>query len=60
MQTGGMNFLRWMRVPGDVLFATGAAILGWFVIGLITGHSYDKNQLETAKEEGSKKLTFAN
>ena len=40
-----MQTLRWMRVPGDMLFALGAVILGWFVIGLLTGHSYqtDKN-----------------
>ncbi|MFP5228289.1 MAG: cbb3-type cytochrome c oxidase subunit I, partial [Acidobacteriota bacterium] len=42
LQTPSMQFLRWMRVPGDVLFAAGAAILGLFVVGLITGHSYDK------------------
>lgn len=35
-----MQSLRWMRVPGDVLFAAGAALLGWFVLGLLTGHSY--------------------
>jgi nitric oxide reductase subunit B len=40
LQTPSMQFLRWMRVPGDVLFAAGAAVLGLFVIGLITGHSY--------------------
>jgi nitric oxide reductase subunit B len=32
--------LRWMRVPGDILFALGAALMGWFVLGLLTGHSY--------------------
>ncbi len=37
----GMNTLRWMRVPGDSLFAIGALVLGWFVLGLVTGHSYD-------------------
>jgi nitric oxide reductase subunit B len=42
LQTPSMQFLRWMRVPGDILFASGAAILGLFVIGLITGHSYEK------------------
>ncbi|HEU5458083.1 MAG TPA: nitric-oxide reductase large subunit [Terracidiphilus sp.] len=40
LQTPSMQALRWMRVPGDVLFAAGAAILGLFVIGLLTGHSY--------------------
>jgi nitric oxide reductase subunit B len=27
---------------GDTTFAFGALVLGWFVLGLITGHSYDK------------------
>ncbi len=40
LQSPVMQTLRWMRVPGDILFAVGAAILGWFVLGLLTGHSY--------------------
>ena len=43
LQTPSMQLLRWMRVPGDILFAAGAAILGLFVIGLLTGHSYQKS-----------------
>lgn len=43
LQHGPMNTLRWMRVPGDSLFAIGALVLAWFVIGLVTGHSFDKN-----------------
>ncbi len=39
MQSGAMNSLRWMRVPGDIMFAAGAAFFAWFVLGLITGHS---------------------
>ncbi len=27
---------------GDTLFAFGALVLGWFVLGLITGHSFDR------------------
>jgi len=42
MQTPSMQMLRWMRVPGDVIFTIGAVILAFFVIGLVTGHSYDK------------------
>ena len=42
LQTGPMQALRWMRVPGDVLFALGAALLGWFVLGLLTGHSFEE------------------
>ena len=44
LQTPTMQTLRWMRVPGDVLFAAGCVILGLFVIGLLTGHSYEKQQ----------------
>ena len=42
LQTPAMQTMRWMRVPGDVLFAAGAAILGLFVVGILTGHSYKK------------------
>lgn len=41
MQTPLINHLRWMRMFGDTLFAIGALVLGWFVLGLITGHSFD-------------------
>ena len=30
-----------MRMFGDTLFAFGALVLGWFVLGLVTGHSFD-------------------
>jgi nitric oxide reductase subunit B len=39
MQTGVMNVLRWLRVPGDTIFAIGVFTLGWFVLGLKTGWS---------------------
>jgi nitric oxide reductase subunit B len=48
LQTPSMQAMRWMRVPGDVLFAVGAAILGLFVVGLLTGHSYQKPELTDA------------
>jgi nitric oxide reductase subunit B len=50
MQSGPMQALRWMRVPGDVLFALGAALLGWFVLGLLTGHSYEPESRKTAED----------
>ncbi len=40
LQTGFMNDLRWMRVPGDTLFAFGMVVFCWFLLGLLTGHSY--------------------
>ncbi len=50
MQTGIMNNLRWMRVIGDTLFAAGAVVLGWFVLGLLTGHSFDRTAVVRAGE----------
>ena len=43
MQQPLLNHLRWMRMIGDTMFAFGALVLGWFVLGLITGHSFDKS-----------------
>ena len=43
MQTPLLNHLRWLRMIGDSIFALGALVLGWFVLGLVTGHSYDKS-----------------
>jgi len=42
MQSPVVNRLRWMRMFGDTLFAFGALVLGWFVLGLMTGHSFDR------------------
>jgi nitric oxide reductase subunit B len=39
MQSELMDTLRWLRVVGDTIFATGAIALGWFVLGLKTGWS---------------------
>ena len=42
LHTPMLTRLRWMRMFGDTLFAFGAIVLGWFVLGLITGHSFDR------------------
>jgi len=39
LQTPTMEVLRWLRVVGDTIFATGILALGWFVLGLKTGWS---------------------
>jgi len=44
MQTDVMQWLRWMRVPGDTIFFLGAVTLVLFVAGLKTGHSFKKSQ----------------
>ena len=42
MKTPLMDTLRWLRVPGDTIFALGALLLGWFVLGLATGWSLER------------------
>jgi len=39
MQTPLLETLRWLRAPGDTLFALGILAVGWFVVGLSTGWS---------------------
>jgi nitric oxide reductase subunit B len=46
-----LNDLRWSRVFGDSLFALGAMVLAGFVVGLITGHSYDRQSEIHANDE---------
>ena len=41
LQTPLMQNLRWFRAIGDSIFAIGALMLAWFIIGLITGKSYE-------------------
>ncbi|MDT8067841.1 MAG: nitric-oxide reductase large subunit [Terriglobia bacterium] len=45
LQTPLMSHIRWSRMFGDSLFAFGALVLGGFVLGLLTGHSYDKSRV---------------
>jgi nitric oxide reductase subunit B len=42
MQTPWMDALRWLRAPGDAIFGVGIGVLCWFVLGLITGRSYQQ------------------
>jgi len=44
MQTELMQTFRWLRVPGDTIFFLGAVGLVLFVIGLKTGHSFQKQK----------------
>jgi nitric oxide reductase subunit B len=44
MQSDLMTTLRWLRVPGDILFSIGAALFAWFILGLLTGHSYAEEE----------------
>lgn len=44
MQTPLMETLRWLRVVGDTVFTLGMIGLAWFVIGLKTGWSLEKQR----------------
>ncbi len=46
MQGPGMQTLRWLRIIGDTVFTVGALALAWFVIGLKTGWSINKEEKE--------------
>jgi nitric oxide reductase subunit B len=46
LQTPLMQTLRWWRVPGDTIFAIGVLAMGWFKLGLLTGHSFRKTAEE--------------
>ena len=39
MQSPLMSTLKWLRIPGDTIFALGALALAWFVVGLRGGWS---------------------
>ncbi len=43
MQTDLMQFLRWMRLFGDTIFAIGAAAFVWFALGLIFAKKNSKS-----------------
>ncbi len=51
LQTETMNVLRWLRVIGDTIFATGVVSLGWFVLGLKGGWSISGKLDDTIEKE---------
>ncbi len=51
LQTPLMDMLRWLRVPGDVLFAVGAVLLAWFLVGLKTGWSLERTEVVQPQAE---------
>jgi nitric oxide reductase subunit B len=48
-----MEVLRWLRVPGDTLFAIGAIALAWFVAGQTIGSARRSRPSETGKPEAA-------
>jgi nitric oxide reductase subunit B len=52
MQSPWIQNVRWSRVVGDSLFAMGAVVLAWFVFGIFTGGSFQRE--EVSAEEPAK------
>ena len=50
LQTPTMDTLRWLRVPGDTIFALGVLAMGWFMLGIVTGWSFRKERGPTPGE----------
>lgn len=44
-----MDIFRWLRMVGDTIFAIGAVVLGWFVVGPKTGGRSQKNKSQFIK-----------
>ncbi len=53
LQTPVMETLRWLRVIGDTIFATGVIALGWFVLGLKTGWSLTGEREDVISSESA-------
>ena len=51
LQTPLMSKIRWSRMIGDTIFSLGALGLTVFVVGLVTGHSYEKKPALKEVEE---------
>ncbi len=49
LQTDLVSTLRWLRVIGDTIFAAGIVALAWFVLGLVTGWSIEKEAKSITK-----------
>jgi nitric oxide reductase subunit B len=45
LQLPALETLRWLRIVGDTVFASGVAVLVWFVVGTFTGWSYRAEQV---------------
>ncbi len=49
LQSPWIQNVRWSRVIGDSIFTTGALALAWFVFGVFTGRSFQRERAEETK-----------
>jgi nitric oxide reductase subunit B len=57
LNTSTMQVLKWLRVVGDTVFASGILALGWFVLGLKTGWSLERGEGRRAAELAPARVT---
>ena len=50
LYSGWLPLLKWLRTPGDVVFALGAVSIVIFLVGLLTGHSYATDPVPDAED----------
>jgi len=53
MQSPLIDRLRWLRLVGDTVFALGAVLLTWFIVGLKTGWSHERRPDPALEELGA-------
>ncbi len=64
MQTDLMQFLRWMRMVGDTIFAVGAIVFVWFALDLMFFHKNPEGEtiidleIEAATQTLHSKIDF--
>ncbi len=46
MQQPYLQTLRWLRVPGDLIFTIGALAMAYFITGLLAGYSFTNTKLD--------------
>ena len=51
MQQPMIDFLVWIRVPGDIIFSFGALTLAWFVLGLWIRPRYETASVSSVPQE---------
>jgi nitric oxide reductase subunit B len=54
LQQPALETLRWLRMVGDTVFIAGTASLAWFVVGLKTGWSFEKNENRADERKGER------
>ncbi len=53
LQLPWIETLRWLRIVGDTVFLVGVGLFGWFMLGLLTGWSYEQEPARASAPRGA-------